>query len=203
MLFCGRRFSFVAPCLLDGTPVLKKNDVPQKSLSTSANNFFEEYELLNILGTGSYSVCRLARHRATGQQYAVKIINKASCDCLEEVEILLRYGHHPGIVSLKGVYEEAGKSERWSHISQHARDLVADMLHVAPQRRPTAAQLVKHPWVNMRAFQVQGNQIGSVITHSQSFYNQNYTGDMPNKKEGPHLKEAVAATFRRSQRHRR
>ncbi|KAK9754846.1 Protein kinase C terminal domain [Popillia japonica] len=106
-LFKG--FSFVAPCLLDGTPVLKKNDAPQKSLSTSANNFFEEYELLNILGTGSYSVCRLARHRATGQQYAVKIINKSSCDCLEEVEILLRYGHHPGIVSLKGVYEEAGK----------------------------------------------------------------------------------------------
>ncbi|KAK9744505.1 hypothetical protein QE152_g7714 [Popillia japonica] len=72
------------------------------------------------------------------------------------------------------------------------------MLHVAPQRRPTAAQLVKHPWVNMRAFQVQGNQIGSVITHSQSLYNQNYmsTSDMPNKREAPHLKEAVAATFR-------
>lgn len=31
------------------------------------------------------------------------------CDCREEVEILKRYGQHPGIVSLKGVYEEAGK----------------------------------------------------------------------------------------------
>ncbi|GJQ74231.1 S6kII [Trypoxylus dichotomus] len=348
-LFKG--FSFVAPCLLDGNVVVKKNDTPQKSLCTSANNFFEEYELLNILGTGSYSVCRLARHRATGLQYAVKIINKSSCDCLEEVEILLRYGHHPGIVSLKGVYEEAGKvylvlqllqggdlldymiarkrlpeneaaailrtlaetvaflhengvvhrdlkpanilfasedctpesvticdmgfakqlraengllmtpcytahyvapevlkrqgydaacdiwslgvvlyimlsgrcpfstdandspqhilqrissgnldlqSERWSHISQHARDLVADMLHVAPQRRPTAAQLVKHPWVNIRTYQMQGNQMGSVIAQSQSFYNQNYVsmGDISsNKKEGPRLKDAVARTF--------
>lgn len=83
-------------------------------------------------------------------------------------------------------------------MSQHARDLVADMLHVAPQRRPTAAQLVKHPWVNMRAYQVQGNQMGSVITQSQSFYNQNYMSlsDISHKKEGPHLKEAVAATFR-------
>lgn len=68
------RFSFVAPCLLDGNTVIKKNDVPQKPLCTSSNNFFEEYELLNILGTGSYSVCRLARHRTTGQQYAVKVI---------------------------------------------------------------------------------------------------------------------------------
>lgn len=31
------------------------------------------------------------------------------CDCREEIEILMRYGHHPGIVSLKGVYEDGGK----------------------------------------------------------------------------------------------
>lgn len=78
-LFKG--FSFVAPCLLDGNVVVKKNDTPQKSLCTSANNFFEEYELLKILGTGSYSVCRLARHRATGQQYAVKVIYHMTLVC--------------------------------------------------------------------------------------------------------------------------
>lgn len=37
----------------------------------------------------------------------LQIINTA--DCREEVEILLRYGHHPGIVALKGVYEEPSK----------------------------------------------------------------------------------------------
>lgn len=38
----------------------------------------------------------------------LQIIDRSSCDCREEVEILLRYGHHPGIVSLKSVHEEAG-----------------------------------------------------------------------------------------------
>lgn len=72
------------------------------------------------------------------------------------------------------------------------------MLHVAPQRRPTAAQLVKHHWVNMRAHHVQINQMGPGITQSQSFYNQNYVPltDISSRKEAPHLKEAVAATFR-------
>lgn len=64
---------------------------------------------MNELGCGSYSVCKLARHKTTGVQYAVKIIDKSSFDCREEVEILLRYGHHPGIVTLKAVYEENGK----------------------------------------------------------------------------------------------
>lgn len=38
------------------------------------------------------------------------MINKTLCpDCREEVEILMRYGQHPGIVSLKTVYEESDK----------------------------------------------------------------------------------------------
>lgn len=120
-------FSFVAPCLLENGTVAKKSEAPQKSLGTAPGNFFDEYILMDVLGRGSYSVCRLARHRATGQQYAVKvnnrlcglsfvfilsfclqIIDKSKCDCKEEVEILLRYGHHPGIVSLKNVHEVAG-----------------------------------------------------------------------------------------------
>lgn len=31
------------------------------------------------------------------------------CDCREEVEILHRYGNHPGIVTLKTVYEDNSK----------------------------------------------------------------------------------------------
>lgn len=72
------------------------------------------------------------------------------------------------------------------------------MLHVAPQRRPTAVQLLKHHWVNMRTYQTQSNHMGVVITQTQLLNNQNYgcPTDTSNKKEGPHLKEAVAATFR-------
>ncbi|CAG9769622.1 unnamed protein product [Ceutorhynchus assimilis] len=105
-----RGFSFVAPCLLENGTVYKKSmETPIKSFRTPDRNFFEEYVLMDVLGSGSYSVCKLAKQKATGQQYAVKIINKSLCDCREEVEILLRYGQHPGIVNLKTVYEEATK----------------------------------------------------------------------------------------------
>ncbi|XP_044756566.1 ribosomal protein S6 kinase 2 beta isoform X2 [Coccinella septempunctata] len=105
-----RGFSFVAPCLMEnGTVVKQKFETPSKSVRTTEKNFFDDYTLMDVLGCGSYSICKLARHNATNQQYAVKIIQKSMCDCREEVEILLRYGHHPGIVSLKTVFEDAGK----------------------------------------------------------------------------------------------
>ncbi|RZC34282.1 ribosomal protein S6 kinase 2 beta, partial [Asbolus verrucosus] len=350
-----RGFSFVAPCLLEnGTPA-KKPEAPLKMMRTTERNFFDDYVLMEMLGAGSYSVCRLARHKATGQQYAVKvarldspsgrnlsvplqIINKSLCDCREEVEILMRYGHHPGIVSLKGVYEEAGKmyvvlqllrggdlldymmakrhlaeqesaailktlastvaylhengvvhrdlkpanilfasedctpdsvticdmgfakqlradngllmtpcytanfvapevlkrqgydaacdiwslgvilyimlsgrcpfstapndspqrilqrissgkldlhNGRWASVSQEAKMLVTDMLHIAPQRRPTAAQLVKHPWLTSSTpalYQAQ-SQVHNATTSQ-------------NVQDQTHLKETVAATFR-------
>ncbi|XP_050314031.1 ribosomal protein S6 kinase 2 beta [Anthonomus grandis grandis] len=105
-----RGFSFVAPCLLENGVTYKKTvETPMKSFQAQDRNFFDDYILLNLLGTGSYSLCKLAKHKTTGQQYAVKIINKSMCDCREEVELLLRYGQHPGIVKLKAVYEEATK----------------------------------------------------------------------------------------------
>ncbi|XP_049820493.1 ribosomal protein S6 kinase 2 beta isoform X2 [Aethina tumida] len=106
-----RGFSFVAPCLLEnGTlPNNNKIETQMKSVKTTDRNFFDEYNLLEMLGAGSYSVCKLARHKTTGQNYAVKIIQKSLCDSREEVEILLRYGQHPGIVTLKNVYEDANK----------------------------------------------------------------------------------------------
>lgn len=68
--------------------------------------FHDEYQVGKELGRGTFSVCRLCEHRATRKQYAVKIINKADHDCREEVEILLRYGNHPNIVSLYSVHED-------------------------------------------------------------------------------------------------
>lgn len=34
------------------------------------------------------------------------MIDKSKRDCQEEIEILLRYGHHPNIVTLRDVYED-------------------------------------------------------------------------------------------------
>lgn len=35
----------------------------------------------------------------------------------------------------------------WCHISNEAKELVKRMLHVDPNRRPTAAFILKYPWI--------------------------------------------------------
>lgn len=73
--------------------------------------------------------------------------------------------------------------------------LVANMLHIASERRPTAAQLVKHPWLQSRTpalYQAQCQL--QPIPQNASYINQNIpTSDV---NQSVHLKETVAATFR-------
>lgn len=35
----------------------------------------------------------------------------------------------------------------WRTVSPEAKDLLRQMLHIVPQRRPTAAQILRHPWI--------------------------------------------------------
>ena len=70
---------------------------------------FQEYELCEEIGRGSYSVCRRCVHRGTRVEYAVKIVDRSKRDCEEEVQILLRYGQHPNIISLRDMFEEEDK----------------------------------------------------------------------------------------------
>ncbi|CAG9822456.1 unnamed protein product [Phaedon cochleariae] len=104
-----RGFSFVAPCLLENGNLPKKMETPMNSVRTCDRNFFDDYHLMDTIGGGSYSICKLAKHKTTGQQYAVKVVYKSFFDCREEVEILQRYSKHPGIVTLKSVYEDETK----------------------------------------------------------------------------------------------
>ncbi|XP_037896325.1 LOW QUALITY PROTEIN: ribosomal protein S6 kinase 2 beta [Glossina fuscipes] len=120
-----RGFSFVAPVLLDHALPKSANSSPQSPFIPMANpprtlpgvlpgNFHNDYNLLQELGRGTFSVCRLCEHKSSKKHFAVKIIEKAavlanssSVDCWEEVEIMLRYGNHPNIVTLFSVYEDA------------------------------------------------------------------------------------------------
>lgn len=122
-----RGFSFVAPMLLEQT-LANSNTEPQSPYLTSQQttralpgvlpgNFHNDYNILQELGRGTFSVCRLCEHKSSKKHFAVKIIEKAaymasasSSDCWEEVEIMLRYGNHPNIVTLFSVYEDAASA---------------------------------------------------------------------------------------------
>lgn len=105
-----RGFSFIAPCLLEeqtnNQPTERQTDPQAKMMYVKPNSVTDEYEIKNTIGEGSYSVCKLCVHRVTRAEYAVKIIDRSKRDCREEVEILLRWGSHPNIVTLRDVYED-------------------------------------------------------------------------------------------------
>ncbi|XP_035900416.1 ribosomal protein S6 kinase 2 beta-like isoform X2 [Anopheles stephensi] len=115
-----RGFSFIAPGLLDDQPnfangsnmVMQQQPASRSPFSNEIPGvkpiaFGDEYSLMQELGRGTFSICRMCEHRTTKKHYAAKIIDKSYHDCREEVEILLRYGNHPNIVTLYGVHEDA------------------------------------------------------------------------------------------------
>lgn len=105
-----RGFSFVASSLVQ-EPL--QQDLPKAAVhpivqQLHGNNihFTDGYEIKEDIGVGSYSVCKRCVHKATDAEYAVKIIDKSKRDPSEEIEILLRYGQHPNIITLKDVYDD-------------------------------------------------------------------------------------------------
>uniref|UniRef100_A0A673WVT3 non-specific serine/threonine protein kinase n=1 Tax=Salmo trutta TaxID=8032 RepID=A0A673WVT3_SALTR len=68
--------------------------------------FSDVYDVKEDIGVGSYSICKRCVQKSNSMEYAVKIISKAKRDPTEEVEIILRYGQHPNIITLKDVYDD-------------------------------------------------------------------------------------------------
>ncbi|NWS70011.1 KS6A2 kinase, partial [Crotophaga sulcirostris] len=105
-----RGFSFVASNLVQEP---SQQDVHKITIhpivqQLHGNNihFTDGYEIKEDIGIGSYSVCKRCVHKATETEFAVKIIDKSKRDPSEEIEILLRYGQHPNIITLKDVYDD-------------------------------------------------------------------------------------------------
>ncbi|XP_053518411.1 ribosomal protein S6 kinase alpha-6 isoform X4 [Artibeus jamaicensis] len=106
-LFKG--FSFVATSIAEEykiTPITSANVLPIVQINGNAAQFGEVYELKEDIGVGSYSVCKRCIHTVTNMEFAVKIIDKNKRDPSEEIEILMRYGQHPNIITLKDVYDD-------------------------------------------------------------------------------------------------
>ncbi|XP_055495977.1 ribosomal protein S6 kinase alpha-2 isoform X2 [Leucoraja erinacea] len=105
-----RGFSFVATNLgqeqtqANSRQLIDHSMVQQ--LHGNSIHFTDGYELKEDVGVGSFSVCKRCVHKLTTVEYAVKIIDKSKRDPSEEIEILLRYGQHPNIITLKDVYDD-------------------------------------------------------------------------------------------------
>lgn len=84
----------------------KSEYVPTANLISKERTITTEYKLMDEIGVGSFSVCKRCIHLVTNKEYAVKIIDKSKRDPQEEVEILLRYGQHPNICTLRDVYDD-------------------------------------------------------------------------------------------------
>uniref|UniRef100_A0A4W5RDA9 Ribosomal protein S6 kinase n=1 Tax=Hucho hucho TaxID=62062 RepID=A0A4W5RDA9_9TELE len=95
-----RGFSFVAISEEESQP-------PQTtSMNMTSIQFSDVYDVKEDIGVGSYSICKRCVQKSNSMEYAVKIISKAKRDPTEEVEIILRYGQHPNIITLKDVYDD-------------------------------------------------------------------------------------------------
>ncbi|NWX41600.1 KS6A2 kinase, partial [Steatornis caripensis] len=105
-----RGFSFIASNLVQepAQQDVHKITVHPIVQQLHGNNihFTDGYEIKEDIGIGSYSVCKRCVHKATETEFAVKVIDKSKRDPSEEIEILLRYGQHPNIITLKDVYDD-------------------------------------------------------------------------------------------------
>ncbi|XP_055745798.1 ribosomal protein S6 kinase alpha-2 isoform X2 [Salvelinus fontinalis] len=106
-----RGFSFVATNLDQDQSIAEiqqnstVNPIVQQLHGTNIH-FTDGYEVKEEVGLGAYSVCKRCIHKITSVEYAVKIIDRVKKDPSEEIEILLRYGQHPNIITLKDVYDD-------------------------------------------------------------------------------------------------
>jgi len=70
------------------------------------------YEIKDTIGTGNYSVVKYGAHKKTGEEVALKIVDKQSLADYErdnisvEIDLLRNYGNHPNILCLKEVFED-------------------------------------------------------------------------------------------------
>ncbi|KFD68571.1 hypothetical protein M514_00300 [Trichuris suis] len=103
-----RGFSFIAPQLMDdGKKATSAKQLKIQGVAVAKPiSITTEYELKEELGVGAHSVCRRCTHRLMKTDFAVKIISRARRDPSEEVDILLRYSHHPNIATLRDIFED-------------------------------------------------------------------------------------------------
>jgi p90 ribosomal S6 kinase len=73
------------------------------------DRFEDEYVIKEKINSGTFSVCHKCMHKKTLTEFAVKIMNIAQRDPIDEIEILLRHSHHPNIVGCRDIFLNGAK----------------------------------------------------------------------------------------------
>lgn len=111
-------YSYVAPSILFSKNAISDDILMPSNHQTDTSTlvqcqlsdsiFFQLYTIdLNeqILGDGSFSVCRRCFRKSTNKEYAVKIVSR-KIDCTQEINLLRACQGHPNIVTLHDVYHD-------------------------------------------------------------------------------------------------
>lgn len=74
------------------------------ALAAAARSAMDDYEVGKELGSGSFATCWSARHKRTGQEVAVKVIEVRPGQGLQqmaEIEHMVKVGRHPSILEVR------------------------------------------------------------------------------------------------------
>ena len=118
-------FECLCPCVTIGEPSTAAAEADKTPLLAlvgpdEVEGKLESYEVLSKLGEGAYAVVHAARHRATLQRRALKLIVKARSDeqyVARELSILRRVGKHRHIVRLVESFE---LERTWALVLEYA-----------------------------------------------------------------------------------
>ena len=87
-------------------PEIAKEFIEKIKLAIGYVKFSDLYEMKEVIGKGKFGVVNLGIHKKTGQQVAIKILNKVNIKTTEDKELvrieigILKLCHHPNIVRL-------------------------------------------------------------------------------------------------------
>ena len=88
------------------TPQIAKEFIENIKKAIGYVKFSDLYEMKEVIGKGKFGVVNLGIHRKTGQQVAIKILNKENIKTIEDKELvqieigILKLCHHPNIIRL-------------------------------------------------------------------------------------------------------
>lgn len=66
----------------------------------------QDYDLVVTIGQGRFGSVMLCQSRVSGEEFACKILRKGGELVYQEVEIMQHLSGHPGVVTIKAVYED-------------------------------------------------------------------------------------------------